>query len=125
MSHRLPAAIARLLAVRRWSEDDARQVLDAVASSGLTCAEFARAHDLSAQRLYVWQRRLTGTPPAAERAATAPVRFVEVHDPAPVGPGAGRVEIVWAAGPVVRIEGPVDEETLRAVLRVVRESHAC
>ena len=125
MSHRLSPAAAQALSVLRWTEDEARCVLDDLAASGLTCAEFARVHNVSAQRLYLWQRRFAATLCAPARDATPPVGFVEVHDPAPVTAVASRIDLVWPTGPTVRLEGRVDEDALRTVLRVVRERGPC
>lgn len=50
-----------------WSEDDARLALERWRQSGDTIAAFARAHGVSAPRLYWWRRRLSSTTPAAER----------------------------------------------------------
>lgn len=122
MSTRLPPAAAQALTVLRWSESEARLVLAAVAASGLTCADFARAHRVSAQRLYVWQRRLASASPAPTPEAVSPLRFVEVSGPAPA---PACIEVVAAAGLVVRLVGPVHEEALRTVLRVLRETPPC
>jgi hypothetical protein len=126
MSSRLPPAVAQALTVLRWTAADARLVLDALAASGLTRAEFARTHAVSAQRLYVWQRRLAAAPaPRAAPDATAPLRFVELHGAPPTTPGPFRVEIAWPSGPVVRLAGPLDEASLRMIVRVLREAGPC
>jgi transposase-like protein len=44
----------------RWSELDARIVLEAVERSGDTIHAFAREHGLPAHRLYWWRERLAG-----------------------------------------------------------------
>jgi transposase-like protein len=43
----------------QWSEADARVVLAAVERSGASVLAFARAHDLSAKRIYSWRARLS------------------------------------------------------------------
>jgi hypothetical protein len=125
MLPRLPPAVAQALTVLRWSETEARLVLDAVAASGLTIADFARGYRVQAQRLYVWQRRLARATSTPSTVPAPPVRFVEMHGAAPAALRPSRVELVWPAGPVVRVEGPVDEDTLRTVLRVLREAAPC
>jgi len=42
----------------RWTEQDAREALDAPARSGQSIAAFAAEHGLDPQRLYAWRRRL-------------------------------------------------------------------
>ncbi len=44
---------------RRWSEADARVVLAELERSGDSVSAFARAHGLSAQRLFWWRSRLS------------------------------------------------------------------
>ena len=69
--------LGRLRDARRWSEADARQVLDAVESSGRTIHSFACEHDLKAHRLYWWRERLAGSvreePGGFEQLSFAPV----------------------------------------------------
>ena len=125
MSPRLPPAVARALTVLRWSAADARLVLDAVTASGLSRADFARAHGVSTQRLYVWQRRLAARTPAPAPAPGPPLRFVEVHGAPPTASPPARIEVGWPGGPVVRFAAPLDEASLRLVLRVLREMGPC
>ena len=44
----------------RWTEDDARGVLDAQRQSGESIAAFGRRHGIAAARLYWWKKRLAG-----------------------------------------------------------------
>jgi hypothetical protein len=55
---------AKLAAIReqRWSQADARVVLELLERSGDSIPVFARANDLSAQRLYWWRSRLVEEP---------------------------------------------------------------
>ena len=59
---------AKLAALReqRWSEADARVVLEQLERSGESIPVFARANDLSAQRLYWWRNRLVEEPKCDE-----------------------------------------------------------
>jgi hypothetical protein len=36
--------LAKLRAIRRWTEDDGRAAVEALRASGLSCAAFAAAH---------------------------------------------------------------------------------
>jgi len=47
----------------RWTEQDAREVLDELGRSGESVAAFAAAHDLDPQRLYAWRHRLGDAEP--------------------------------------------------------------
>jgi hypothetical protein len=72
-----------------WTEDEAREVLDAWRRSGESLAAFARNHRLTVQRLYWWRRRLS--PPSSKPAAVVSFVPATVIDPEPVGDGAGIV----------------------------------
>ena len=123
------ATLNHILAQNRWTEPDAREVLAAQASSGLSIAKFAARHSITDQRIYFWRQRL------APAVVTAP-KFVEVAaqavrtptgSPAVSQPGvsAPRYEVVLAHGELLRIEGPLDPTALRTLLAVLREGREC
>ncbi len=88
-SRSLSTAVALALRHSRWSAEEARNVFSALDASGLTVAAFAREHDLDAQRIYAWRRRLVATTPATvSRSSSAPIRFVELPAPTPTAPPA-------------------------------------
>jgi len=118
----LSVAVARALRSPRWTTDEARLVLDAVAASGLTCADFARAHPVDYQRLQTWRRRLATTASAPPSAPA--LRFIEV--PAPPAPATStRYELQLATGEVLRVEGAVDADAVRTLLALLRTAPAC
>jgi hypothetical protein len=121
MPTRLSPAVTRALARPRWTQADARLVLDAVAASGLSRAEFARTYDVDYQRLNTWRHRLAATSPPAP-----PVGFVQVVTPtASSSPSSARYEIQLASGEVLRVDGAVDVAMVRTLLDVVRAGRAC
>jgi hypothetical protein len=73
-----------------WTEDEAREVLDAWRRSGESLAAFARRHRLTAQRLYWWRSRLS-SPPSPKSAAVVSFVPATVIDPEPAADGAGIV----------------------------------
>jgi transposase-like protein len=80
---------------RRWAEEQAREALEELASSGESAAGFARRKGLSPQRIAYWRKRL-GSPAKAE--------FVAVALPA-----ASRASIeISAGGVVVRVREELD-----------------
>ena len=96
-----PHALTADLIRRRWSESDARVVLEALDASGLPISRFAEREGLDAQRVYLWRRRL-----AASSTTSAP--FVEVR-PQP----ARWFELVLRSGHVLRVADSVDVALLR------------
>lgn len=123
MPRALPAPVSRALRHPRWSEADARLVLDALASSGLPLAQFAREHAIDPQRLYAWRRRIAPTPPRPQR-APEPIAFVRLGD-AVATPNAARYEIVLTTGELLRIEGDLHAPSLAALLGVLRAERTC
>lgn len=53
---------ARLRGAQPWTEDEARRVIEAWESSGLTVSAFARKAGLAADRVYRWRGRLGAAP---------------------------------------------------------------
>jgi len=90
---------------RRWTEENAREVLAALAASGLPVSEFAAREGLDPQRLYGWRRRLTATPGPA---------FVELRTG-----DVARIEVVLRTGHVLRLAESFDPDALRRVLDVL------
>lgn len=117
-----PVAAPRLLPRRRrWKEAEARAVLAALAASGSSLTEFARAEGLEPERLRRWQQRLargeyrTQPAPAHTRgrslAASAAPALIELRP----SPGAGRrepVEVVLASGVTLRVAETIEPATL-------------
>ena len=105
----------------RWTEQDARDVLSALARSGQPVSVFAAEHGLDPQRVYLWRRRLGGAEPTT---------FQEVI----VRPAARRVvvdaanswfEIVLASGDVVRVPPSFDGAALSHLLEILAQVRAC
>lgn len=103
-----------LFKLARWSEDDARQVLDALERSGRPVSAFAAEHGLDPQRVYLWRRRLGAS---AERTT---FREVVVR-----ADGSDRFEIVLASGTTVRVPPSFDDDSLERLLAVMLRADAC
>jgi transposase-like protein len=114
------APVSRALRQARWSASDARLILDALTSSGLTIPEFAREHRVDAQRLYVWRRRLA-TPARKD----APIAFVQLQTPAPQAHAPARYELLLSSGETLRIEGGVVAADLTILLTALRGGRSC
>jgi transposase-like protein len=104
----------------RWSEDEAREALTALARSGQSVGAFAADHDLDPQRLYCWRRRL-----GACAVATTFEELVIEGRPTRGAVDASRFEIVLRSGTIVRVPASFDAEALASLLTVVTQSAAC
>jgi transposase-like protein len=118
-------SLSTYLKRRRWTAEDAKQVLTALDRSGLSPGAFAAREGLDAQRLWRWRRKL-GTP-------TAPA-FEEIvrHDAASGLDGEAlapaereRFEVVLTSGRVVRVPASFDATALRQLLTIVDEVRPC
>ena len=114
-------SLARTVSLRRWTHQHAREILDALDASGLSVAHFAARHSLQAQRIHLWRRKL-----ADDRTARPRPAFVEVAARA-TAPSARsvRYELITAHGESLRIDGPFDAQSARALFALLREGRPC
>jgi transposase-like protein len=103
---------------RRWTEDNAREVLAALDASGLSAGAFATREGFDAQRLYWWRRRLG----VGNRDHVTVPGFVELTASADA---AGHVEIALLSGRVLRVPVAIDTAVLRRLVDVLEQDRAC
>jgi hypothetical protein len=110
---------------RRWTEEEARQVLVAWEESGLELTAFALGEGLDPQRLTRWRRRLVATAaPRFEEIVSRVIATTIVSGTAAEVVGE-RFEVVLPSGRVVRVPESFDASALRRLLLVVDEVRAC
>lgn len=85
---------------KRWTEQDARRVLEEWEKSGETVAEFARLRGLVPQRLFWWRKRLERVASCESKPAFIPVTVRAAAE----WREAERVAVVVTAGDGVRVE---------------------
>lgn len=102
---------------KRWTEEQARAVLDAQARSGMTLRAFARREGLDPQRLRRWERQLGG---ATRSGAPPKATFVEVAPRA----AAAVVDVVLRSGIVLRVSETIEPMALRRLVSALDEG-AC
>jgi transposase-like protein len=105
----------------RWTASEASAVLDALGSSGLSVAAFARQEGVCPQRIYSWRRQLS-----RRAAAAQPLRsdFIEVITSAPRRSGV--VEIALPiSGLVLRVDESVDVAALRRIVDALSGAAQC
>lgn len=92
----------------RWTVNEARAALDAVAASGLSLTAFAAREKLDVQRFRFWQKRLV---------VTKTPSFVELRPREPE-----RVELVLRSGRTLRFASSIDREELAALVRALEDA---
>ena len=124
---------------RKWSDDQKLEILEEVATSGLSVSAIARRHDIVPQQIYTWRRQLLGARKANRQEPPPiflPVSVVAEADGQDAAHGAqtsrrdkpksagrrGRIEIRCKGGRVLTIEPDLDPEVLRALIRSVEEA---
>lgn len=101
----------------RWTEEEARAALAALAASGLTMRAFALREGLDVQRLYAWRRKLETSAKASKR---SPPPFVEIRPGRP-----DRVEVVVRTGRILRCAEEISSSALRRFIEVLEGEAGC
>jgi transposase len=112
---------------RRWSEDEKLKIVIESLQSADPMTATARRHGISRSHLYLWRRafRATQAETAGPQAGFVPAT-VAAEPPAPAPemaapPDPGKIEIDFSNGARMRVTGAIDESTLAAVLRALRD----
>jgi transposase len=123
---------------RSWPDEKKLQILQEVATSGLSVADVARRHDVVPQQIYIWRRQLLAKV-KAERGHNASPRFLpvavvsETEEPeTPQGERTpdkprgtarqARIEIRCKGGRVLKVEPGIDPAVLQALIRSVESA---
>ena len=108
---------------RVWSEEEKRRIVAETREPGSSASVVARRHDLNANLLFTWRRRIAAASGAAGDAmrlvpAVITPDLTPTAPPAPAVP-SGRIEIALAGGDRVIVDATVDAAALARVLRVL------
>jgi hypothetical protein len=119
--------VEEIVALERWTKNQAKILLDVGAKSGVSLATFARRYGVDVRRLYWWSGRLaksTAKPLTFKEvslsnasATSARVSWEARHD-------AIGFEIVLRSGRMVRVGAAFDAGALRRLLEVL-ENDVC
>lgn len=108
---------------RRYSTEQKKAILAEASTPGTTVSEVSRRHQITRSLIHNWRRQEAASLLGAT-VKFSPVRVpAELPQPKPAEAApspCGRIEIALAGDVCVRLEGPVDEESLRRVLRALR-----
>jgi len=101
---------------RQWSRAEKERIVAAALEPDATASEVARAAGIHSSQLYRWRQQL------CERAPRPPVFNPVTIAPEPgtaslgSAESAGMIEVEFAGGGRLRMSGPVDAATVKAVL---------
>lgn len=99
----------------QWSELEARSVLTAWRSSGMSIERFATARGIVPQRIRWWKKKLEEGAPARKSSALLPVRVVAAAEPSRGAP----IQVILPSGHIVRVGRGFDEDTFARVMAIL------
>ena len=108
---------------RRWSRTEKERIVAAAIAPGAVASEVARKAGIHASQLFRWRQELCRPTQAA--AVFSPVVVSDEPGAAsapalPAPPGA--IEVEFATGARMRITGPVDAATVRAMIAALAKT---
>ena len=105
---------------RRWSRAEKERIVAAAIEPGAVASEVARAAGIHASQLFRWRQQLCGPPQSQPTFSAVTV----VPEPGATSPPAppGAIEVEFATGARMRITGPVDASTVRAMIAALAKA---
>ena len=108
---------------RRWSWAEKERIVAAAIAPGAVASEVAREAGIHASQLFRWRQELCSPPQAipafsAVVIAPGPGAVSAAALPTP----AGAIEVEFATGARMRITGPVDASTVRAMIAALAKT---
>jgi hypothetical protein len=100
---------------RRWTEAEARAVLEELSGWGGSLVDFARSKGVSTHRLAYWRKRLPEARPPA---------FVSVALPGDTSAPRTGIEIL-VGGVVVRVPDELDAERVASIVQALAQRLGC
>ena len=106
---------------RRWSRAEKERIVAAAMEPGAVASEVARAAGIFPSQLFRWRQQLCAVAPATPVfSRVAVVAGPERPPTLPVAPEA--VEIEFASGARMRLMGPVEASTIKAMVLVLSKA---
>ncbi len=105
---------------RRWSRAEKERIVAAAIEPGAVASEVARAAGIHTSQLFRWRHQLCGPAPAA--LTFAPVAIAPDAGAISTPVAAGVIEIEFATGTRMRISGPADASTVRAMVTALAQA---
>jgi transposase len=102
---------------RRWSLAEKERIVAAAIEPGAVASEVARAAGIHVSQLFRWRQQLCGRRRDAPRFSAVAVLPAPGAAPRPALPIApGTIEIEFSSGTRLRVTGPADAATVRAIV---------
>src|SRR5690349_2054080 len=105
---------------RRWPEALKRQIVAETLEPGSSVSIVARRHDVNANQLFQWRRRMLAKSPAGGDGSLLPVEIVPDQGRDRSAENGGNIEIEFGNGTRLRVRGAVAPEMLRRVIDLLR-----
>jgi transposase len=106
---------------RRWSRAEKERIVAAAMEPGAVASEVARAAGIYPSQLFRWRQQLCTVAPTAT--VFSPVAVVPGPGTTPALPTTpGAVEIEFASGAQMRLMGPVDASTVKAMVAMLAKA---
>jgi transposase len=105
---------------RRWSRSEKERIVAAAIEPGAIASEVARAAGIHASQLFRWRQQLCG--PAQAKPAFSAVTVVPEPGAAPAPAPPAAIEVEFATGARMRITGPIDASTVRAMIAALAKA---
>jgi transposase len=106
---------------RSWTRDEKRRIVEESLQEGASIAEVARRHEVNANLLFTWRRKM-GVEPSEQNASMAILPVTIAPEPAPEGrwpDAAGQMEIVLAEGERIIVWADVETAALSRILKAL------
>ena len=105
---------------RRWPEALKRQIVAETLEPGSSVSIVARRHDVNANQLFQWRRRMLAKSPGRGDGSLLPVEIVPEQDRGSRVESDSTIEIEFGNGTRLRVRGAVAPEMLRRVIDLLR-----
>lgn len=108
---------------RRWSRAEKERIVGAAIAPGAVASEVAREAGIHASQLFRWRQEFCSPAPAEPVFSAVAIAPLAGAGPTPPRPSPlGAIEVEFATGARMRITGPVDASTVRAMIAALAKT---
>jgi transposase len=105
---------------RRWPRAEKERIVAAAMEPGAVASEVARSAGVHVSQLFRWRQQLCEAAPGVP--VFSPVAIAPGPGAAPALATPGAVEIEFASGARMRLRGPVEASTVKAMVTVLAKA---